>query len=263
MIVLADLPVVLTETTTPAATLSPTPPATPTTMLEAPVELLAPADGSEVNNGDDITFGWSYVPSLKAEQQFVIYLFSNDSEAARLGIVAEPVVDTHYRLVVEGDELDVSAGVYEWQIVLEEGATGSVLAASNPRTITIVVPTPTATRTPTPAATATLTPTRCVVSPWPTWVRYTIQFGDTLSSLAIERGTLVEEIQRVNCLEDNVLTIGRVLWLPPLPATETPLPTNTQPPPPPPSGTQPPPPPSETQPAPATAGPPTPTVPPP
>jgi len=55
-------------------------------------------------------------------------------------------------------------------------------------------------------------------------VRYTIQHGDRLYPLALERGTLVEEIMRVNCLEDDVLTVGRVLWLPPLPAAGPPTP---------------------------------------
>jgi len=29
---------------------------------------------------------------------------------------------------------------------------------------------------------------------------------------------------RVNCLDDDLLTVGRVLWLPPLPAAGTPTP---------------------------------------
>ena len=85
-------------------------------------------------------------------------------------------------------------------------------------------PAPTATATPSPAPSVTLTitatpsPTPCAISPWPSWVRYTIQRGDRLYPLALERGTLVEEVMRVNCLEDDLLTVGRVLWLPPLPA---------------------------------------------
>lgn len=89
-------------------------------------------------------------------------------------------------------------------------------------------PTATATLSPTPSATPTITatpsPTPCVISRWPTWVRYTIQRGDRLYPLALERGTLVEEIMRVNCLEDDLLTVGRVLWLPPLPSAGTPAP---------------------------------------
>ena len=250
--ILAGALVNSTATATATATLLPTPMITPTSGQEIPIELLAPANNSEFSSGDDITFGWTYVTTLETEQQFAIYLLSGGSEVARLGTVSEPVIETHYRLVVDSDELDVPAGVYDWQVILEDAATGTNIALGSPRAITFLVPTatttpsPTATRT--PSATPTLTPTPCIVSPWPTWVRYTIQFGDALSPLAVERGTLVEEIRRVNCLEDNLLSVGQVLWLPPLPPTETPPPTNTPPPsptategtsPPPPSSDQP------------------------
>ena len=261
-----------TTTATATVTLSSTPMTTPTSVLEVPVELLAPANNSEFSSGNDITFGWTYVAPLETEQQFVIYLLSDGSEAAHFGPVTETVVDSHYRLLVDGDALNIPAGTYEWQIILEDAATGAQLAASSQRTITFLVPTPTsspsptATGTPSPTLSArpTATPTPCVVSPWPTWVRYTVQFGDALFPLALERDTLVEEIRRVNCLEDNLLSVGQVLWLPPLPPTETPPPTNT----PPPNttteaatpGSAPP---SETQPPVPTAEPPTPTPPPP
>lgn len=221
---------------TDTATMAPTPLTTSTAVREIPLELLAPADSSEFSSDEDITFGWTYVAPLEREQQFVIYLLAGGSEAARLGPVTEPATDTQYRLVVDGDELDVAAGVYDWQIRLEDAAMGAQLAASSPRTITFLAPLPTSSPSPTttaslsptpsatPAATATPSPTPCIVSPWPTWVRYTIQRGDALFPLALERGTLVEEIMRVNCLEDDVLTVGRVLWLPPLPAAGTPAP---------------------------------------
>jgi len=251
---------------TATATLSPTPTTTPAPVVEATIEVLSPDASSEFNRGDNIEFGWTYVSPLKTGQQFAVYLLSGGSEAVRLGTANEPVSDSHYRLDVDGNELDVPAGVYEWQVILEDTATGARVTVGHPRAITFLVPTPTSTpsftATRSPLATPTVTPTPCALSPRPAWVRYTVQFGDALSPLALERETVVEEIRRVNCLEDDVLSVGRVLWLPPLPATETPPPTNTPPPaaatemgmPPPPAETQPPPPPAE---------PPTPTPPPP
>ena len=258
---------------TATATLLPTPMITPTSVQEIAIELLAPANNSEFSSGDDITFGWTYVTTLETEQQFTIYLLSGGSKVARLGTVSEPVIDTHYRLVKDGDELDVPTGVYDWQVILEDTSTGASLALGSERAITFLVPTATSTPSPTatrtPLATPTLTPTPCIISPRPTWVRYTIQFGDALSPLAVERGTLVEEIRRVNCLEDNLLSVGQVLWLPPLPPTETPPPTATPPPsptaaegtsPPPPSSDQPPPSPTAAE---GTSPPPRPTLTPP
>lgn len=253
-----------TETATATETPSPAPRATPTSSSDipnVPIELLAPADGSELRGEDGITFEWAYETPLQVEQQFVIYLLAGDREAWLLGPVTEPVHDTHYRLAIDGNERGMRTGDYKLEIILEDVLTGVRLAASEQHTITLLIPTPTAlpspTATATPSATPTATPTPCVVSPWPTWVRYTIRFGDALSPLAVERGTLVEEIRRVNCLEDNDLSVGQVLWLPPLPPTATPTPTNTRPPAtatagvaplppgPPPSQTQPPPPPPE------------------
>ncbi|MBK8988837.1 MAG: LysM peptidoglycan-binding domain-containing protein [Chloroflexi bacterium] len=65
----------------------------------------------------------------------------------------------------------------------------------------------------------------CVVSPPDGWVRYTIQPNDILSSLAVRANVSMEVVISVNCLEPgDVLSIGKTLWLPQLPATSTPRP---------------------------------------
>jgi hypothetical protein len=47
------------------------------------------------------------------------------------------------------------------------------------------------------------------------WYAYTIQSGDTLSSLAANTNTLVSEIVRVNCLSNaDMITVGQVIYLP-------------------------------------------------
>ena len=69
----------------------------------------------------------------------------------------------------------------------------------------------------------TPTATRCLPSPPPGWVSYTVRPGDTLFSLAVTRGTTMEEVMRVNCLPSDDIWAGDLLYLPPLPfAYETP-----------------------------------------
>lgn len=127
---------------------------------------------------------------------------------------------------------------------------------------------PTASRTPPATPTIPPLPTPCIVSPPSTWVQYTVKSSDTLSELAIAKGTTAVEAGRVNCLENiRLIRVGQVLWLPPLAATETPVPTNT--PLPSPAATEEAPPPRSTEPLPTatqvspTEEPPTPTPPPP
>jgi LysM repeat protein len=93
-------------------------------------------------------------------------------------------------------------------------------------------------------------PSRPACGPPQWWVRYTVQRGDTLYSLARQRGTTVYEIMQANCLVSVYIQAGRQIFLPPLPAepstaTAT-LPPPTSPPPtaPPPTATDVPPPPA-------------------
>ncbi|MFO7682867.1 MAG: hypothetical protein R6X34_22740 [Chloroflexota bacterium] len=97
---------------------------------------------------------------------------------------------------------------------------------------------PEITVTVTPTATVAITPTTpisqetaCVVSPPDGWERYTIQAGDVLSNISLERNVAVDRVASVNCLgSDAVLSINRSIWLPALVpsenAAETPAPTN-------------------------------------
>lgn len=68
------------------------------------------------------------------------------------------------------------------------------------------------------------TPTPCVASSPSGWGTYSVQAGDTLSSLAGARGTTVEEVIEANCLSSTEIQVGQVLYLPLLP-TPTPTPT--------------------------------------
>lgn len=55
--------------------------------------------------------------------------------------------------------------------------------------------------------------TLCGPPSW--WVRYQVQVGDTLSLLAVRRGTTINEILRANCRETMDLQSGQSIFLPP------------------------------------------------
>ncbi len=93
-------------------------------------------------------------------------------------------------------------------------------------------PVPTSTQPPSPTprsptATAQPTATRvCVVLPPSTWRLYTVQRGDTLSSLAVRYGTTLRAIVDVNCLTSTGIYAGQRLYLP-AQTVATPFPTVT------------------------------------
>jgi LysM repeat protein len=68
-------------------------------------------------------------------------------------------------------------------------------------------------------------PVRPVCGPPSHWVRYTVQPGDTKYSLARSRNTTIYAIDQANCFRP--LLAGSQIFLPPLPATATPLATAT------------------------------------
>lgn len=77
--------------------------------------------------------------------------------------------------------------------------------------------------------------TLCGPPQW--WVRYQVRSGDTLTRLAAQRGTTIDEILRANCRETMDLQVGQLIFLPPgapsggaapIPQPSlTPLPTQT------------------------------------
>ncbi len=64
----------------------------------------------------------------------------------------------------------------------------------------------------TPGSTAV--PTAACGQPPAGWVTYIVQLGDTLFGLAMNTGTIVGEIQRVNCLGTQSLVTGEQIYLP-------------------------------------------------
>lgn len=75
-----------------------------------------------------------------------------------------------------------------------------------------------------PEATATAV---CIITPPPGWVQYTVQPNDAISTLAVQAGVALNTVIEVNCLSsDGILSIGKQIWLPRIPATATPNPVS-------------------------------------
>ena len=66
---------------------------------------------------------------------------------------------------------------------------------------------------PPPSAPASV-PAACVASPLPGWALYTVQRGDTLYGLALQRGTTLLQLRQVNCLASDSLYSGQRIYLP-------------------------------------------------
>jgi hypothetical protein len=90
--------------------------------------------------------------------------------------------------------------------------------------------TPTDTFTPTETSTDVPIPIICVKRFY--WPSYLVQAGNSLSFLAAATGTSVNELMVANCLSNNRIFVGQVLYVPRLPATITAIlsvtPTATQ-----------------------------------
>lgn len=127
------------------------------------------------------------------------------------------------------------------------GVDGLVPAEPTGTLTPISTATPTVTDTPASTATPTVTDTPVVTvtptitnSPIPSdtleacvptlpsgWVRYYYRTGDYLSNLANVTGTTVERIEEVSCVSATMISVGTQIFLPFLPATDTPLPIDT------------------------------------
>lgn len=106
----------------------------------------------------------------------------------------------------------------------EEGETATARPSPTETAVTATEPAPTSsasptlevTNTPSPTTTPTLEPTEiaCIPTPPFGWVRYTIQANDSLSSLSEATDITVEQLMQVNCLDNILLSIGQVIWMP-------------------------------------------------
>lgn len=239
-----------------ADTVAPGASPTTTSTLELPTEsvgglsisVLFPGPFREFGVQETINFDWLWPSVLEPDRQFAVYLFDGDQEY-QLGTLTEPNNGAVYRLQVPGEEMPVTGTGLVWQIRLENISSGESyvdselvpisirpLDAETTPTLGAAVETEAApSETPTPTVTET-----CVQEPPAGWALYTIQEGDSLAGLAQRANIPVEALLEVNCLPNDLLSIGQQVWVPraALPPTETPPPpTNTPAPPPPPTAT--------------------------
>ncbi|MBK8901374.1 MAG: protein kinase [Anaerolineaceae bacterium] len=132
-----------------------TPPAVELPTLGT-IDVLAPADETEFEAGDTANFRWTWSEALQENQQFSVYLLTENGRSL-LGTISTPTSDGTYTLQTLLPES--SSPSSEWQIVLEDLNTNRNIATSSNRRINIKPAPATPTFTPTPTASATATAT--------------------------------------------------------------------------------------------------------
>ncbi len=246
-------PTEIAPTVEPTATL--TREAPPTSVVDTTVPIFGPLSDQVFKREETISFAWIWLRQPKAEELFTVYIESEDdaSDPVAIGTVDEPDNASLYRLDTSAAALDLPAGSYLWQVRLENQETNETVGESDPRrffvaeeptaTPTPITPTATATQTETPVPpTETATATAVVVEATATtavtcvqqrpfgWIEHRVQAGESISVLAQQGNSTVQQILDANCLTRNsVLSINQFLYIPPPPATATPLPSPTSP----------------------------------
>jgi serine/threonine protein kinase len=236
-------------TASPTPTLSGTT-RTPGIPLGNSITMVSPATNDRYRRSEQINFFWTWPIVLNPDERFTVYILDGEQEYA-LESVTEPANAGSYRLTVDAEDIPTEESDLAWQVRLE-GADNEPLVTSNSVSFVLLPSTPTATRTPTerPTGTVTLTATAsptpttesgCIVSPPPGWTAYIVQRDDSVAGLAEARGVTPELVMAVNCLEDDLLSVGQQLFLPapavtatptlaPVPPTQPPSGTTAQPP---------------------------------
>lgn len=233
------------DTNTPVPVVGDEPTSTPTRTPRPPTStpipneatLLQPPNGADFTNQDSITFAWTWTNELEDEELFVLILRRGNQIVYQVE-VEEPVGNSRYEHEAMLANIADESGDYRWQVILQE-QDGTIVYSSPQGAFEVLVRTPTPTNTATPAETATptntptptptATPEECVPTLPPGWARYSYKSGDLLFNLAIETGTTVAEIERVSCVSSTTISAGQEIFLPFLPATETPIPPTPEP----------------------------------
>ncbi len=153
------------------------------------------------------------------EYRYVVGFYLKNDEGFRNTVY----VDNVSLLLVEGTE--------EQALASEESSPVIATATVEPTPTSEDEPIEAPTETETPTVTATPESSECVVTPLEGWELYTVQAGETMSDLAIARGISIDFALSTNCLDINdILSVGRQIWLPPLPPAED-APSAEEPPP--------------------------------
>lgn len=223
-----------------AAAETPNPDNTPTqtATLELPTEssvdvsisVLSPGPNREFTSQETINFDWFWPTLPEPGEHFAVYLIDGDQEF-RLGSLTEPNNGAAYRLPVPVEDIPATGDELAWQVRLESIDGSDVFVASDPIPLVIRPDEPTVTSDATDTVappTETASPTTsvaCVIDPPSGWVLYTVRSGDALAALAQRANIPVESLLQVNCLPNDLLSVGQQIWLPAaaIPRTPTPV----------------------------------------
>jgi hypothetical protein len=94
------------------------------------IQLLGPPQNSEFALAADnnLIFTWSWPLPLEEGQRFVVYLKSG--RTFQIGTVQQPLGNNQYQFKTQATNVPVSPGLYEWQVRLENLASGEVIEES-------------------------------------------------------------------------------------------------------------------------------------
>jgi len=146
-----------TATTTPTVT-----PGITVTAEGGEIQTLAPDPDSQFEPGATIVFRWTWSPVMQTDQQFAVYV-SSDEEQYRIGTISEPGDGGVYWLDAATADFNGVAGDYRWHVALENTETDAKIAESKWQNFSLAeistAPAETAAPSVTPMPTVTLTPT--------------------------------------------------------------------------------------------------------
>jgi len=111
-------------------TATPLPTAAPGVAAPGIIGVFGPPAGSRFRAADAVVFYWTWPQELAEGQRFVLYLVAAEGRRP-LGQVDQANLGRAYQLRAPVGE----AGDFRWEVVLEDGSTGAIIAASEPRAI--------------------------------------------------------------------------------------------------------------------------------
>lgn len=103
----------------------------------AAIGLLGPPPDSLFRSGDVVSFLWAAPEPAADGGTYTVYLLNGDERIA-LGQVTGPNLGASFLLSATVGQITGNPGEYDWQVALEDEATGTILAASESRRITII-----------------------------------------------------------------------------------------------------------------------------
>ena len=102
----------------------------------AMITLLGPPAGSSFSAGDSVSFYWESTMESHSGLVYTLYLISG-SERTALGTTQEENFGQGHQIRSSIGQAVGKAGNYNWQVVLEDPATGGIIGQSEVRAITI------------------------------------------------------------------------------------------------------------------------------